>query len=166
MKKRLNVYGIGEGCKPLWISEKDFRGFRLPKRALTIFLLLMAGAVLIPSSTFAQAPAGNRLTVKAQGNTSRPKTKSAPKAQTQQVTEGATITAKRITLKPGYKFTRVSANTIAIARKNNEGVPIEVTCSCAKGKGGCAVTFEGTNLSCYSNKCLAGCVWGEVKFSR
>ncbi len=77
----------------------------------------------------------------------------------QRDTEGATITAKRITLKPGYKFTRVSADTIAVGKKKG-GITIKATCSCAEA-GKCIINIGGSVLYCYGSTCNL-CSWGKI----
>lgn len=167
MSKRLHTQGANQGYKSLRIVDNVFRGFRLSRRVLTIFLLLIAGAVLLWPSSISQRLEGRLLTAKAQGNTARSHTKSRLTARSQKVIEGATITDKRITLKPGYIARRTSAKTIMLRKKKGGGTTIKVTCSCQKanpgGGTGCGIAIEnnGTVLVCTPAGC-AECDWGKI----
>ncbi len=166
MRKRLHTRSAAQSCESPRIGDNVVRRFRLTRRVLTIFLLLIAGAVMLWPATSSQSLGGNLLTAKAQGNNSSSQTTTAP---TQRVTKGATITGNRITLKPGYKFTRVSAKKVAVRKKNGGGTIIVATCKCLKsGQGGstaCSVALEGASLACISTSC-AQCYWGAPTKSR
>ena len=121
-----------------------FRGVRL--------LFILALMWVAPSMALGQGSHTNRTVVSPQGGGSRS-------------TEGAIITTNRITLKPGYKFTRVSANKIAVRRKNDSGINVEATCACSKRGGtGCFISEASGVMTCKTSKSgsCAECKWTKV----
>lgn len=158
MTEWLDTHSTAQGCESLRIGDNLFRGYRLSRRVLTIFLLLIAGAVLLWPSTFSQSLESNLLTAKAQGNTSRSRTGARP----QTVTRGATIVGKRLRIKSGYKFEQTSANTVAVALKSGGGITGTFTCTCIKkgtdGGTSCSITIYLNGPSCGPHDC-AQCQW-------
>ena len=149
MNKKLDKHHTNHHSKS---DRKRFPGLR-PWAGFWITYLLFVTAIML----LASGPA------RAQGAGTNPRTPT-QKAQPK-VVEGATITAKQITLKSGYTATRINASTIAVRKKNGGGTTVTVMCTCVKGTyygTECSVTYTKVRVFCGAVSC-GDCQWKDVK---
>lgn len=74
---------------------------------------------------------------------------------------GVAVKKNKVTLKPGYIFSRVSDSTATVmAKKRKDGTsgPIsgEFTCGC-QTNGSCKLMIDGTSIWCYADTCGSSC---------
>lgn len=139
MNEKLDQHGAN-------LNSKRFLQLRLSARYGIVCLLLVMAIMVLPSSP-AQAQ-GNR-NVSAKVSNQKIRTKRA---------EGATITASRVTLKPGYEFKQVSDNKVAVVRMSNGGYTMNITCTCKKSEpkksGSCKPKIQFGYVVCEATNCL------------
>jgi hypothetical protein len=186
---KLNRQSIDHGSDTLSQgNDKIFHKLRHLPRMWTVFLLFfVVGASMSSTSTLAQgAFEGNQPTAKAQGDKVVRKQTARRKAHAPNTPqgEGAIITAKRIKLKPGYKFIRIDNNTVEVAGKNERG-PKTYKCACDAGnaahvvasgsgkrtyggggdaEGGCVLTYgHKSNWAMCSPQGCNNCKFKQIK---
>ena len=154
-------------------NDKILNKLRHLPRMWTVFLLFfVVGASMSSTSMLAQgAFEGRQPTAKAQGNKVVRKQTARRKAHAPNTPQGedAIITAKRIKLKPGYKFIRIDNNTVEVAGKNERGRKT-LSCRCNTGNaahaatsgsgrtsGGCKMAIFGDLAMCENKGCDGGC---------
>jgi hypothetical protein len=145
--------GYTSGARKLYHRQHSSARFRIA------ILLLVAAMMLLPSRyALARLTEGRQPTTKVQANQPPHKRTAARKAHAPQA-EGVTLTTKRATLKPGYKFVRKSNNTIIVAkkRKGTGGTfpTTTVTCLCnnGSGNGSCRLEVVDTIATCTNGTC-------------
>ena len=136
-------------------SDALLRGGLPLMKFRVVFILIALGLMLLGSGT---AQAQKRSTSRSKVSSQKPQTG---------ISQAVTITAKRITMRPGYDVVSQTDNTVVVARPNGGGATIQATCYCAKAtsEGGksCTVSRDGALIMCVAglNGC-SECKWKNV----
>lgn len=70
--------------------------------------------------------------------------------------EGGLFDGKRLRANPGFHLEPQQGGT-AMLRPNSGGAGVKLSCRCARGKGACFMTINGTEASCSPNGCSGDC---------
>ncbi len=70
--------------------------------------------------------------------------------------EGGLFDGKRLRVNPGFHLEPQQGGT-AMLRPNSGGAGVKLSCRCARGKGACFMTINGTEASCSPNGCSGDC---------
>jgi hypothetical protein len=156
MNMKLNLPSVNQqNCRTTQGYALLRRGLPLVKFRV-VFILIALGLMLTGS--------GSALGQKSRTNRSKA---SSQKPQSG-ISEAVTVTAKRITMRPGYDVVNQTGNSVVVARPKGGGVTIQATCYCAKptpeGGSSCTVSRDGSLIMCVAglNGC-SECKWKDVK---
>jgi hypothetical protein len=70
--------------------------------------------------------------------------------------EGGLFDGKRLRATPGFHLESQQGGT-AMLRPNSGGAGVTLSCRCARGKGACIMTINGSEASCSPNGCSGDC---------
>jgi hypothetical protein len=156
MNMKLNLPSVNQqNCRTTQGYALLRRGLPLVKFRV-VFILIALGLMLTGS--------GSALGQKSRTNRSKA---SSQKPQSG-ISEAVTVTAKRMTMRPGYDVVSQTGNTVVVARPKGGGVTIQATCGCViptpEGGSECTVSNDGPIINCVPGlKGCKECKWRNVK---